>query len=90
MGKGSARVVLGVFLALVAAGCTNNPYPGADADRKLLYRTMAGSAPKTLDPAVAYSVVDHMVTGTVYDTLVATAEELDCARCFVRICFDRQ
>ena len=29
-----------------------------------------GSPPKTLDPAIAYSVVDHAVTGPVYDTLL--------------------
>ena len=55
-----------VVLAL-AAGCTNNPYPNADRDAKILYAPFA-PPPKTLDPAIAYSVVDHAITGPVYDT----------------------
>lgn len=61
-------LVLGGLGALAA--CSNNPYPDADSDRKVLYRKMRNSPPKTLDPAVAYSVVDHLVTGAIYGTLV--------------------
>ncbi|MDG2306684.1 MAG: ABC transporter substrate-binding protein [Candidatus Binatia bacterium] len=68
MGKAVAAVGIIVLGALLA--CTNNPYPDADSGRKVLYRTMRKSPPKTLDPAVAYSVVDHIVTGSVYDTLL--------------------
>ncbi len=59
-----------IIVLWTLAACTNNPYPDADAERKVLYRTMRKSPPKTLDPAVAYSVVDHIVTGSVYDTLI--------------------
>lgn len=62
--------VVGVFIVSTLVACSNNPYPEADSDRKILYRTMRGSPPKTLDPAVAYSVVDHLVTGAVYATLL--------------------
>ena len=62
----------GALLALsltIAVGCSNNPYPDAEQTRKILYMSFS-SPPKTLDPAVAYSVVDHQVTGAVYDTLL--------------------
>ncbi len=65
---GSRPWMIGLAVAMVA--CSNNPYPDADAGKKVLYRNMARSAPKTLDPAVAYSTVDHVVTGSVYDTLL--------------------
>jgi oligopeptide transport system substrate-binding protein len=58
-----------LLLLLFLAHCSNNPYPDADGDRKVLYASFS-SPPKTLDPAVAYSVVDHEVTGAVYDTLL--------------------
>jgi oligopeptide transport system substrate-binding protein len=63
------RILAGAMLVLGMA-CTNNPYPDGDSDKKVLYRNMSRSAPKTLDPAVAYSTVDHIVTGSVYDTLL--------------------
>jgi ABC-type transport system substrate-binding protein len=53
----------------VAAACTNDPYPDADTGRKVLYAAFE-TPPKTLDPAVAYSTVDHAVTGPVYDKLL--------------------
>ena len=53
----------------VAGGCTNNPYPDADRDQKVLYSSFH-EAPKTLDPAVAYSTAEHVVTGNVFDTLL--------------------
>ncbi len=55
--------------AAFLAACTNDPYPEEDATRKLLYVEFA-TPPKTLDPAVAYSVVDHSITGPVYETLL--------------------
>jgi ABC-type oligopeptide transport system substrate-binding subunit len=65
------RAALVAFLGLLAvcAGCTNNPYPEADRDRKVLYSSFH-EAPKTLDPAVAYSTAEHVVTGNVFDTLL--------------------
>jgi ABC-type transport system substrate-binding protein len=56
--------------ALAAAlACSNNPYPDADATRKVYY-TALREAPRTLDPAEAYNVVAHAITGNVYDTLL--------------------
>jgi oligopeptide transport system substrate-binding protein len=56
-------------VALLASGCTNDPYPDADRDRKITYSSFF-EAPKTLDPAVAYTTAEHIVTGNVYDTLL--------------------
>jgi ABC-type transport system substrate-binding protein len=57
------------LLLLLGVGCTNDPYPAADRAKKILY-TYFPEAPKTLDPAVAYAATDHVVTGTVFDTLL--------------------
>ena len=54
---------------LAVAGCTNDPYPDTDRDAKVLYSSFV-EAPKTLDPAVAYGVEEHVITGNVYDTLL--------------------
>jgi ABC-type transport system substrate-binding protein len=66
----SARCAVLAALALVgAAACGNDPYPAADAEKKILYQSMA-LVPKTLDPAVAYTTADHEITSLVYDTLL--------------------
>jgi ABC-type transport system substrate-binding protein len=62
-------IVAGLCAGLLAAGCTNDPYPAADRDKKVLYSSFS-EAPKTLDPAVAYTVAEQIVTGNVYDTLL--------------------
>jgi len=62
-------VAVGALLGVPSSGCTNNPYPDADSARKILY-TEIQEPPRTLDPAEAYSTVDHAVTGPVYDTLL--------------------
>jgi oligopeptide transport system substrate-binding protein len=70
--KGRTRgvAVTALLVLLVALGaCTNDPYPRADRNVKILYAPFS-DPPKTLDPAVAYSTIDHMVTGPVYDTLL--------------------
>lgn len=63
----------GAALALAAslgvAACGNDPYPGAESDRKIVYVAFS-EPPKTLDPQVAYSTADHAVTGAVYDRLL--------------------
>ncbi len=61
---GVVALCVGVILA-----CTNNPYPDADSERKIFYTTFR-EAPRTLDPAVAYTTSSHAVTGNVYDTLL--------------------
>ncbi|HEY7085031.1 MAG TPA: ABC transporter substrate-binding protein [Hyphomicrobiaceae bacterium] len=67
----SAGMTLLAALAasMAAAGCTNNPYPQTDRDEKVFYSSFH-EAPKTLDPAVAYTTAEHVITGNVYDTLL--------------------
>ena len=57
------------LLTVGIAGCSNNPYPDADARAKVLYLSFP-NAPKTLDPAVGYSVYDSKVTGNIFGTLL--------------------
>jgi ABC-type transport system substrate-binding protein len=63
------RPALALGVVASALACTNNPYPGGDDTRKVYY-TVYQEAPKTLDPAVAYTTGAHAVTGNVYDTLL--------------------
>ena len=56
-------------LALGAAGCNNNPYPSEDAAAKVVYIAFQ-APPKTLDPQVAYTTTDHILTGNIFDTLL--------------------
>lgn len=69
----NARRCLGALLQLAAAvvglGCSNNPYPGADSELRIRYSSLPGP-PKTLDPAVSYSTLEHAITANVWDTLV--------------------
>lgn len=67
MSRISVFIALAGFLA--AVGCTNDPYPEAERDEKVLYSSYT-EAPKTLDPAVSYSAEEHVITGNVYDTLL--------------------
>ena len=60
--------VPGLLAALVLA-CTNNPYPAEDDAIKVRYRALP-SAPKTLDPAVSYSALEHAITANLYETLL--------------------
>ena len=66
-----AILATGVLVATgaVGIGCNNNPYPDADNHRKVLYTSFA-SPNRTLDPAEAYNVSAHRVTGLVYGTLL--------------------
>jgi ABC-type transport system substrate-binding protein len=65
------RLQLAAFAtcAVAIAACTNNPYPDEDAGKKVVYTTFV-EAPKTLDPAVAYTTSAHFITGNIYDTLL--------------------
>ncbi len=64
------RVCAGLLLVVTSVmSCTNNPYPDADADRKVLYTSFT-DAPRTLDPAVSYTTSAHAITGSVYDSLL--------------------
>ena len=57
------------LLPLVQLSCSNDPYPPEHGDQKILYTSFL-DAPRTLDPATAYSTNAHAVTGAVYDTLL--------------------
>ncbi len=69
--SGVHRLLVIVVLLLLGGpwGCTNNPYPHRDAEAQILYRPFA-EAPKTLDPAVAYTTTAHDITGLVNATLL--------------------
>lgn len=67
-GHGCVALALALVLALVAA-CSNDPYPPDHGDEKILYSSFV-EAPRTLDPAKAYNVGAHAITGAVYDTLL--------------------
>jgi oligopeptide transport system substrate-binding protein len=53
----------------VLLGCSNNPYPEAHQQKKVLYLPFA-TPPKTLDPAISYGTADTVVTNKVFDTLL--------------------
>ena len=69
MRRALRRAALALLAPLALSACTNDPYPASDAGSKVFYQPF-DEPPKTLDPQVAYSVVDHMVIGNVYDTLL--------------------
>ena len=54
---------------VLAAGCTNNPYPDVDDSEKVYY-TRFGEPPKTLDPQVSYASSDQVVLANIYETLL--------------------
>ncbi|MGB0617851.1 MAG: ABC transporter substrate-binding protein [Myxococcota bacterium] len=60
---------LALVLGLLCSACSNDPYPAASSGEKILYSSFT-EAPRTLDPATAYTTVSHSVTGAVYDTLL--------------------
>jgi len=66
------RMAVPLLVLGLGGGCTNNPYPDADETAKVLYVAFS-SPPKTLDPQVSYTVIDHAVTGNVFDTLLEYA-----------------
>ena len=57
-----------VFLVGLTA-CDNNPYRASDRDKKIVY-TSFSEAPKTLDPAVAYTTSSHQFTGVIYPSML--------------------
>jgi ABC-type transport system substrate-binding protein len=66
------RIVAALYWVVVCCGfvaCSNNPYPGEDSNKKILY-TSFSEPPKTLDPAVSYNTNEHVFTAQVQDTLV--------------------
>jgi len=69
VGFAARGILAGVLAAVVLAACGNDPYPASDSKAKVLYGSFV-DAPKSLDPAVAYSQREHAITGAVYDTLL--------------------
>ena len=63
------RLVLVVLVGLALGACSNDPYPPEQPGEKILY-TSFGDAPRTLDPATAYTTKSRSITGVVYDTLL--------------------
>lgn len=63
------RTVLLLLGCLTIASCGNDPYREADRDRKIFYTSFA-KIPRTLDPAVAYTSVAHVITANVFDNLL--------------------
>ncbi len=54
---------------LLVAACSNNPYPSEEQNEKIQYAAFS-EAPRTLDPATAYTTSAHVITANVYDTLL--------------------
>ncbi|MEM9177306.1 MAG: hypothetical protein AAGC67_18995, partial [Myxococcota bacterium] len=65
----SARWGLALALLGLSAACSNDPYAPEPPGEKVLYSSFT-EAPRTLDPATAYTTVSHSITGVVYDTLL--------------------
>ena len=53
--------LLGIVATALLGACSNDPYPGADATLRIRYSALP-SPPKTLDPAVSYSALEHQIT----------------------------
>lgn len=67
--RGSLAAALGVALIALGMACNNSPYPDEDAGQRVLYGAFS-AAHRSLDPAEAYNVSAHRVTGLVYETLL--------------------
>jgi ABC-type transport system substrate-binding protein len=62
------KLFCGVLLfsgLLIAAGCSNNPYPPGESNGNVLYRTMSDDF-KSLDPSFSYTVDEAYITDLVY------------------------
>lgn len=71
-GRASRQLATAILVACACISlpaCSNDPYPPADQDQKILYSSFA-EAPRTLDPAIAYTTVSSVITGNVFDTLL--------------------
>jgi len=61
--------VLAAAIGVAFCACSNDPYPPADEEAKVLYGSFV-DAPKKLDPATSYSQSEHIITGAIFDTLL--------------------
>lgn len=66
--RGLVCSLLAAWVAVVL-GCSNDPYPSADEHAKVYYSSFV-EAPKKLDPATSYSSNEHIITSSVYATLL--------------------
>lgn len=65
----SIGLLAGLMACFVLVGCDNSPYSESDAGRKIIY-TSFNEAPRTLDPAVAYTTSANAIVSAVYDPLL--------------------
>jgi oligopeptide transport system substrate-binding protein len=63
------RGIAAALACAVAASCSNDPYPESDRAHKVYYTTYQ-EAPRTLDPAISYTVTEHEITQNIYEGLV--------------------
>jgi ABC-type transport system substrate-binding protein len=49
------------------AGCSNNPYPAGETEKRILYSRLRED-PKTLDPSVSYTVSEASIIDVVYSS----------------------
>jgi ABC-type transport system substrate-binding protein len=61
--------VLTAGALVLAAGCSNDPYPASASGERVLYSAFS-DAPRRLDVAEAYDVVAHSFTGLLHDKLL--------------------
>jgi oligopeptide transport system substrate-binding protein len=64
-----SRWIATLYAVCWLAACSNSPYPSSDDAIKVRYLPLP-DAPKTLDPAVSYSALDHAIIANVYETLL--------------------
>ncbi len=67
--RGALLPLLVILLSVAVGACSNDPYAPEQPGEKILH-TSFDEAPRTLDPATAYTTKAHAVTGAVYDTLL--------------------
>lgn len=58
---------LGMVLAVLVAGCNNNPWPDGAAASNTLYTAVSGSSPKHLDPTASYWSNETPYTYQIYE-----------------------
>ncbi|MBC8139941.1 MAG: hypothetical protein H7Y38_00715, partial [Armatimonadetes bacterium] len=58
-------VAVAAALGHLGSGCSNNPYPPGESRTNTLYRVLTDD-PKTLDPAVSYTVDEAFICDLVY------------------------
>lgn len=65
-GLRTVAVALAAVFCGLAGGCSNNPYPGNDSAKNVLYVVQSGDY-KTLDPTLSYTVSEAAVIDCIYE-----------------------